>query len=167
MAPTPSTSADPTTAPSVAPGLPPSNSRDTCITSDHTSKWVINLSKTPLTTEQLLLLQKGPNFAIHPQIPPIEAYITAVEQASSKLPAQEANELRSDVNRLLKQSQFQCTNHCNLNPMECKAPTQLKQDSSRVVLTVGQGGGHGHHGQGGLHQQSPSITTRQQHLQGS
>ena len=29
----------------------------------------------------------------------------------------------------------------------------------------GQGGGHGHHGPGRLHQQGPSITTRHQHLQ--
>ena len=65
----------------------------------------------PLTPEQLSLLQKGPNYAITPKYPPIEAYITAVEQASSKLPAQEAIEFRSDVNKLLKQQQqTQCNN---------------------------------------------------------
>ena len=36
----------------------------------HTDKWVINLSKTPLTQEQLSLLQKGPNYAITPKYPP-------------------------------------------------------------------------------------------------
>ena len=66
-------------------------------------KWVINLSQTPLTNEQLSLLQKGPHFAITPKYPPIDAYIMATEQASSKLPTQEADEFRSDVNRLLKQ----------------------------------------------------------------
>ena len=59
-----------TMAPSRTPRIPPSNSRDTCKASDHTSKWVINLSKTPLTLEQLSLLQKGPNFAITPKYPP-------------------------------------------------------------------------------------------------
>ena len=49
-------------------------------------KWVINLSKTPLTNEQLSLLQKGPNFAIAPKYPPIDAYNTATEQASSNYP---------------------------------------------------------------------------------
>ena len=58
---------------------------------------------------------------------------------ASKLPAQEANELRSDVNRLLKQSKPQYKNQCNLNPMQCKALNQLKQDTSRVVLTVDKG----------------------------
>ena len=74
MAPTPSTST--ASANNPAPRLPPSNSRDTC--TDWTNKWVINLSKNPLTTEQLSLLQKGPNYAITPKYPPIEEYITAV-----------------------------------------------------------------------------------------
>ena len=75
----------------------------------------------------------------HPQIPPIEAYITAIEQASSKLPAQEADEFRSEVNKILKQQHQQHNNHCNLNPSQHKALTQLKQDNSRVVLTVEKG----------------------------
>ena len=82
---------------------------------------------------------KRTKFCHYPQIPSLEAYITAVEQASSKLPAQKADELRSDVNRLLKQSQTQCRYQCNLNPMKCRALTQLKQDTSRVVLTVDKG----------------------------
>ena len=55
-----------------APRLPPSStstsSSHTC--TDHTDKWVINLSNTPLTKEQLPLLQKGPNLAITPKYPP-------------------------------------------------------------------------------------------------
>ena len=93
----------------------------------------------PLTNEQLSLLQKGPNFAITPKYPPIDAYIMATEQASSKLPTQEVDEFRSDVNRLLKQQQQQHNNHCNLNPAQHRALTQLRQDNSRVVLTVDKG----------------------------
>ena len=92
-----------------------------------------------LTKEQLSLLQKGPNFAITPKYPPIEAYIAATEQASSKLPAQEADEFRSEVNRILKQLQQQHNNHCNLNPYLCRALTQLKKDNTRVVLTADKG----------------------------
>ena len=128
LAPTPSISTDP--ASSTVPGLP-TNYRDTYTNNDCTSKWVINLSKTPLTTDQLSLLQKGPNF--------IEAYTTVVEQASSKLPAQEADEFRSDVNKLLKQLPTQCNNQCNLNPIQCKTHMQLKQDNSSVVLTADKG----------------------------
>ena len=64
MAPTPSNG---TTDTNPAPGLPPSSTSHTC--TDRTDKWVINLSKTPLTKEQLSLLQKGPNFAITPKYP--------------------------------------------------------------------------------------------------
>ena len=106
---------------------------------DQLDKWVINLSNTPLTSKQLSLLQKGPNFAITPKYPPIEAYITATELASSKLPTQEAEEFRSDVNRLLKHQQQQHHQHCNLTPAQCRALTQLKQDNNRVVLTVDKG----------------------------
>ena len=120
----------------------------TCI--NHMDKWVINLSKTPLTKEQLSLLQKGPNFAITPKYHPIEAYITAIKQASSKLPTQEADEPRSDVNRILKQLQRSDVNRilkqlqkhtkqCNLNPSQCRALTQLKKDNTTVVLTVDKG----------------------------
>ena len=63
----------------------------------------------------------------------------ATELASSKLTTQEAEEFRSDVNRLLKQQQQQHNKHCNLNPAQCRALTQLKQDSTRVVLTADKG----------------------------
>ena len=72
-------------------------------------------------------------------IPPIEAYITATEQASCRLLAQEADEFRSNINKILKQQQQQHNNKCNLNPSQCRALTQLKQDNSRVVLTVDKG----------------------------
>ena len=74
-----------------------------------------------------------------PQIPPIEAYITSTEQAANKLPTQETDELRSDVNRLLKQLQQQHNKQCNLNPSQCRALTELKKDNTRVVLTADKG----------------------------
>ena len=62
-----------------------------------------------------------------------------MEQASSKLSAQEAIELRSDVNRLLNQPQTHHRNQCDINPIQCKALTQLKQDTSSMVLTADEG----------------------------
>ena len=61
-----------------------------------------------------------------------------MEQASSKLPVQEADEFRSDVSKILKQQQHH-NNQCNLNPSQCRALPQLKQDNSRVVLTADKG----------------------------
>ena len=45
------------------------------------------------------------------------------------------DEFRSEVNKILKQQQQCHNNQCNLNPSQCRALTQLKQDNSRVVLT--------------------------------
>ena len=99
--------------------------------------------------------------------PHIDAYIMATDLASSKLPSQEVEEFRSDVNRLLKQQQQQHNKHCNLNPAQCRALTQLKQDNTRVVLTADKGVGHGHYRSTRLQQQSPGTSTRHQHLQSS
>ena len=82
---------------------------------------------------------KGPNFAITPKYPPVEAYITAVEKAASKLPSTEADELRSDTSSLLRCHIHQHNNHSNINPAQCRALTQLKQDTSMVVLTADKG----------------------------
>ena len=82
---------------------------------------------------------KRSKFCNHPQIPPIEAYIMATELAAAKLPTQEAEEFRSDVNRLLKQQQQQQHQHCNLTPAQCRALTQLKQDNNRVILMADKG----------------------------
>ena len=62
-----------------------------------------------------------------------------MEEASSKLPSNEAEELRSDVSHLLRQQHTQHNNNSNLNPVQCRALTQLKQDTFRVVLTVDKG----------------------------
>ena len=48
------------------------------------------------------------------------------------------NKENYDVNRLLKQQQQQ-HKHCNLTTAQCRAPTQLKKDSNRVVLTADKG----------------------------
>ena len=58
---------------------------------------------------------------------------------SSKLPAQEGNDFRSEVNRILKQQQQLHNNHCNLNPSQPRALTHLKKDNPRMVLTVDKG----------------------------
>ena len=50
------------------------------------SRWVINMSKKPLTEAQENLLAHGPNFVITPRNPPIEEYIAVVEQTCQKWP---------------------------------------------------------------------------------
>ena len=67
-------------------------------------KWVINLSCKPLTPAQRSALAKGPNFAVTPKQPPNLEYITAIEAACTKLSQQDAEELRADINRVLRSS---------------------------------------------------------------
>ena len=65
-------------------------------------KWVINLSSKPLTAAQRSVLAKGPNYAVTPRQPPNLEYITAIEAACTKLSQQDAEELRADINRVLR-----------------------------------------------------------------
>ena len=67
-------------------------------------KWVINLSSKTLTKAQRSVLAKGPNFAVSPKHPPNLEYITAIEAACTKLNQQDTEELRADINWVLRAS---------------------------------------------------------------
>ena len=54
------------------------------ITSNIGSKWVVNLSSTPLTPAQTCLLSRGPNFALAPTNPPNVEFISVVEAACQR-----------------------------------------------------------------------------------
>ena len=83
---------------------PPSRSSQGSSNEEPNPKWVINLSNKPLTPAQRSVLAKGPNFAVTPRQPPNLEYITAIEAACTKLSQQDAEELRADVNRVLRSS---------------------------------------------------------------
>ena len=65
-------------------------------------KWLVNLSSKPLTPAQRSVLAKGPNFAFSPKQPPNLEYISAKEAACTNLSQQDAEELRADINRVLR-----------------------------------------------------------------
>ena len=69
------------------------------------NKQVVNLSKILLTECQESLLAKGPNFAIAPNKIPHVDYITTVELMCQKLKEDDAEELRADINSLLRRVQ--------------------------------------------------------------
>ena len=71
---------------------------------DPNLKWVINLSNKPLTQAQRFVLAKGPNFAVSPKQSPNLEHITAIEAAWTKLSQQDAEELRAEVNKVLRSS---------------------------------------------------------------
>ena len=99
-------------------------------------KWVINLSNKPLTPAQRSVLAKGPNFAVTPRQPPNLEYISAIEAACTKLSQQDAEELRADINRVLRSSH---PPKPNLTKAQNSALRELKRDRDHIVLTADKG----------------------------
>ena len=106
-------------------------------------KWVINLSNKPLTPAQRSVLAKGPNFAVTPRQPPNLEYITAIEAACTKLSQQDAEELRADINRVLRSSH---PPKPNLTKAQNAALRELKRDRDLHSPYSRQGGSHGSYG---------------------
>ena len=103
---------------------------------NNNSELVINLSKKSLTKAQESLLAKGPNFALAPSNIPSTDYITVVESICNKLKEKEVQELRADVNSLLRRVH---TPKPNLTKQERRGIAQLKKDKDRLVLTADKG----------------------------
>ena len=99
-------------------------------------KWVINLSSKPLTPAQRSLLAKGPNFVVTPKHPPNLEYITAIEAACTKLSQQDAEELRADINWVLRASH---PPKPNLTKAQNLAIRELKRGRDQIVLTADKG----------------------------
>ena len=100
------------------------------------SRWVVNLSSTILTDTQVSLLFKGPNFALAPTNPSNVEFISVVEAACQRLPEQDAQELRAEVNILLKRAK---PPKCNITKEEKKTLRELREDQDRMVLTTDKG----------------------------
>ena len=101
-------------------------------------KWVINLSSKLLTQAQRSVLAKGPNFAVSPKHPPNLEYITAIETACTKLSQQDAEELRANINQVLRASHHPKP---NLTKAQNLAIRELKRDRDCIVLTADKGVG--------------------------
>ena len=98
------------------------------------NKLVINLSSTPLSQAKESLLSKGPNYVVAPN-PHLE-YITSIESACQKLDHQEAEEIKANINRILRSSHLL---KLNLTKEELMPLAELRKDSNRIVLTVDKG----------------------------
>ena len=103
---------------------------------DPNPKWVINLSNKPLTPAQRSVLAKQPNFVVSPKQPSNLEYITAIEAACTKLSLQDAEELRAEVNRVLRSSH---PPNPNLTKAQNLALRELKRDKDCIVLTADKG----------------------------
>ena len=113
-----------------------SNSSNNHLQVEINSKWVINVSKTPLTKAQQSELAKGSNFAIVPNKIPNLDCITTIESVCHKLKEQDAGEHRADINFLLRRAQMPKS---NLTKEQSEGLSQLKKDKDRLVLTADKG----------------------------
>ena len=89
-----------------------------------------------MTHAQRSLLAKGPNFAVYPRHPPNLEYITAIESVCTKLGQQDAEELRAEINRVLRSSH---SPKPNLTKAQSQAIRELKRDRDHIVLTADKG----------------------------
>ena len=118
------------------PTIPPARHSQGSSKEEPIPKWVINLSNKPLTPAQRSVLAKGPNFAVTPRQPPNLEYITAIEAACTKLSQQDAEELRANINRVLRSSHHPKP---NLTKAQMSALRELKKDRDRIILTADKG----------------------------
>ena len=100
------------------------------------SKWVKNLSDTPLTEAQTRLLVHGPNYVIIPRNLPKEEYVASIEHTCQKLNEGQAAELSVEIKNLLKKTQ---TPRSNITKEEFQAIKELKHDDNRIILTADKG----------------------------
>ena len=90
-----------------------------------------------MTPAQRSVLVKGPNFAVTSRQPPNLEYITAIEAACTKLSQQDAEELRADINRVLRS--YHPPPKPNLTKAKNAALRELKRDRDHIVLTADKG----------------------------
>ena len=77
----------------------------------------------------------GPNFTVTPKILPYKEFITVTEIACQSLKPTDAEDLRAEISRILKQSRKPKTNLTK----KFKAIKELKSDREQIILTADKG----------------------------
>ena len=88
------------------------------------------MSSKPITPAQRSVLAKGPIFAVNPKHPPNLQYITAIEAPCTNLSQQDTEELKADINRVLRASY---PSKPNLTKAQILAIRELKKDREHIV----------------------------------
>ena len=94
-------------------------------------KWVINMSKSPLTEMQWSHPARGPKFAVVPKYPPKVDYIAVVEEVCHCLCPKVAAELSSSTKHKPPRP--------NITLQETRAIKELKTHQSRIIITADKG----------------------------
>ena len=99
-------------------------------------RWVKNISKRPLTKNEVSLLRKGGGFAVAPSQIPFVDYITAAEEAGRNLAKGEALTMKADIIEELEKAAPPTS---NLTKAEREAITTLVKDDSIMILPADKG----------------------------
>jgi hypothetical protein len=97
---------------------------------------VINLSNKKLDDGTFSLLQKGLNYAVAPQAPPIEEILVGIEKAVRSLPVEQAEEARQETVRIIKTT---TRTKNNLTKNERTALKTLKDNTELTILPADKG----------------------------
>ncbi|XP_047110092.1 uncharacterized protein LOC124784849 [Schistocerca piceifrons] len=97
---------------------------------------VINLTNKELDKAKQEVLSKGLNFAPVPRILPKRDIISGIEQATSRLPEEAAEEVRRDVCKVLDKAKMPKN---NISAAEHNALQALREDQDTVVLAADKG----------------------------
>ena len=99
-------------------------------------KLVVNLSNRELEAPLISALSKGLNFSPSPRNPPIKGIISGIEQVIHHLPAEAADEVRTEVCQALRKA---APPKRNLTVVEFRALQMIRQDASIVILPADKG----------------------------
>ena len=89
-----------------------------------------------MTHAQRSVLAKGPHSAVTPRQPPYLEYIVAIESVYTILGLQDAEELRAEINTILRSSH---PSKSNLTKPQSQAIRKLKRDRDCIVLSADKG----------------------------
>ena len=105
-------------------------------------KWVINLSRKPLTDGEQSLLQKGPKFAVCSSRVPLTEYIAVTKRICDELgentTGKDCTEIYQKNKEILQHYKKKSNTH-NITKQEKEAIKTLREEASHVVLTADKG----------------------------
>ena len=110
-------------------------------TSGIQDKWVINLSKKELTSEEKSLLQYSPKFVVTPATIPIQEYISTTTVAvlqAGELNGVDCSGLYYNVNRICNTYTSKPT-HTNITKEEYLAIESLRKNKGHIIVTADKG----------------------------
>ncbi|XP_062837651.1 uncharacterized protein LOC134299269 [Anolis carolinensis] len=100
------------------------------------SRTIINLTDRQLTEDQVSILEKGGNFAVTTTRIPVENIIANVESAIYQLPEEEAEEVRMETARILRNAKLPPS---NITRKERQAIKDLNSDPEIIILPADKG----------------------------